>query len=547
MAGLRQLARSLENDGRTKDALLLFDHLAKVDPGDIDSLRELVRLFAGEGRTLDVLHTLSALKKAGTDAEALLDQIQGQIPAALKCFNDHLTAGEVEKAECYASAMVALVPRNLALLDAALSCNMVLGRKDKAAEYASTLLTLDSVHGRARSVLAECSSGTNDQGTSLRQRIALALAPANDLHPLLKLRDLHDVSGEILCAPLTDKSVQQVEQILEAARELNVGVPAGSEWEIWEKHYRLLMDAIDLPAIFEDVPKLTAEREIALMTSSGVALQWPQLLANSARLGARVIFFAAADEAYVDLYARWYVKSILKYCEVPFLIVLHVIGAAEHLRQVAKSVGIADERLIFSGDSFDAQSVATACYDTPPKGRIAKPVAHLQSIRFLRLGRLLQKMKLPVFVSDIDLLLQRGVEDLLARCKDADVVFNENTIGMNAGSRLTANLVLVNPTDNAAQFLRFLGSYLERMLGKPEVTRWIDQMGLLFARHYLALRTNTPRIEYFDTNTDINNVMYKSYREHPFRFLSLYHGFDTSSLEGNANVLGEEPKQPNAA
>jgi hypothetical protein len=91
------------------------------------------------------------------------------------------------------------------------------------------------------------------------------------------------------------------------------------------------------------------------------------------------------------------------------------------------------ERLIFSGDSFDAQSVATACYDTPPKGRIAKPVAHLQSIRFLRLGRLLQNMKLPVFVSDIDLLLQRGVEDLLARCKDADVVFNENTIGMNAG------------------------------------------------------------------------------------------------------------------
>lgn len=32
--------------------------------------------------------------------------------------------------------------------------------------------------------------------------------------------------------------------------------------------------------------------------------------------------------------------------------------------------------------------------------------------------------------------------------------------------------------------------------------------------------------------------MYRTYQEHPFRFLSLFHGFDTSSLEGEAGVLG---------
>jgi DNA-directed RNA polymerase subunit beta len=31
--------------------------------------------------------------------------------------------------------------------------------------------------------------------------------------------------------------------------------------------------------------------------------------------------------------------------------------------------------------------------------------------------------------------------------------------------------------------------------------------------------------------TDINNVMYRSFEKNPFRFLSLYHGFDTSTLE----------------
>ena len=141
--------------------------------------------------------------------------------------------------------------------------------------------------------------------------------------------------------------------------------------------------------------------------------------------------------------------------DMPCLVILHVIGGTGRLPEVVKSVGVKDKRLVFTSDGFDAEGVTTKCYDSPPKGRIAKPVAHLQSIRFLRLGSLLQKLKLPVFVSDIDLLLQRGVKDLLQRCAHADVVFNENTASKNAGSRQTANLLLVNPTENAALFLRF--------------------------------------------------------------------------------------------
>jgi hypothetical protein len=117
-------------------------------------------------------------------------------------------------------------------------------------------------------------------------------------------------------------------------------------------------------------------------------------------------------------------------------------------------------------------------------------------------------------------------------------VFNENELSLNAGSRLTANLVLVNPTPNAALLLRFLRNYLDRVLAEPAITRWIDQLALVLARHHLALHGDHPRIEYFDTASDINNVMYTSYQEHPFRFLSLYHGFDTSSLEGDIRVAG---------
>jgi hypothetical protein len=229
--------------------------------------------------------------------------------------------------------------------------------------------------------------------------------------------------------------------------------------------------------------------------------------------------------------------SVLKYCDVPFLIVSHVIGGGGKLGAIARAVGIDDERIVFAGDHFDATAVTTRCFDAPPKGRAERPIAHFQSVRFLQAGSLLESLGLPMFVSDIDLLLQRGVADLLTQHAGMDLVLNENGISKAAGSRLTANLLLLHPTANTGIFLRFLRAYLERALAQTEVTRWVDQLGLILARHHLAIRRADARIGYFDTNSDINNVIYPSYRQHPFRFLSLYHGFDTSSLE-NPDVLG---------
>jgi tetratricopeptide (TPR) repeat protein len=538
--GLRALAQSLNLEGRTKDALLLLEHLAALQPGDAETLKQLARALGAEGRTLEAIEALCALKAVTAHTEGLLDEIRAQMPAALECYNARLASGDAAQAEKCAAALVALIPRNTALLDAALSCNLALGRKQEAVKYAATLLTLDPAHAGARAALADTRTVPIDAEREIAHRVAVALATDNNTHSLIRLRDIHDVASLVLCRPLGDRSISQIELLRKSAHDIVVDVPNGSEWEGWAKHYRLAIEALDPSCAFRPTPEGASETEISFAASSGAPLDWSALQATAKRRGAETVFFAAADRAYVDLYARWYIKSILKYADVSCLIVVHVIGGAEHLQSVAASVGVEDERLIFAGDWFDADSVTTRCYDTPPKGLIAKPVAHFQSVRFLRLRSLLQKLNLPVFVSDIDLLLQRGVADLLQRCAHADVVFNENATSMNAGSRLTANLLLLNPTPNADLFLRFLRSYLERALNGSEVTRWIDQFGLLLARHHLLLQASNPRIEYFDTNTDINNVMYKSYQEHPFRFLSLYHGFDTSTLEGNPRVLGED-------
>jgi hypothetical protein len=188
--------------------------------------------------------------------------------------------------------------------------------------------------------------------------------------------------------------------------------------------------------------------------------------------------------------------------------------------------------VIFVGDDFDASAVTTQCFEAPPKGLVALPVAHYQSVRFQRLGALLDLLGRPVFVSDIDLLLQRGVADLLAQWADADLVLNLNDKNYQAGSRITANLLLARPTEATGILLRWLRAYLDARLSRPTVTRWIDQVALNLARHHLELQAPGARIGAFDTQSDINNVMFKEYIPgHPFRFLSLYHGFDTSTLE----------------
>ncbi len=519
LAGLQSLAQSLSGEGRAQEALLLLQHLESLQRGNAGILRQLVTALGSAGRSLEAIEKLSALKAVTANTVDLVDDIRRQLPAAFERFNELVKAGDVGAAEKYASALADLVPGNTALLNSALSCNVALGRKDVAAKYATALLRFEPTHAAAQAALGDLKT------------------QSPSLHPLLQLRDIHDEASRILCCELDEQSAGQVERLVAAARALRVDVPSGSDWEGWLKHYRVAIDAIDVAAILAPTPASMKEPRVSLATASGHEIDWRDLKATAKRLGARTVFFAAADRNYVDLYARWYVNSILKFSDVNCLVVVHVIGGGAELKAVARSLAIKDERLILAGDAFSAEAVTTKCFDTPPKGLITLPVAHFQSVRFLRLGALLQKLQLPVFVSDIDLLLQRGVEDLLERCAGTDVVFNENGGNTKGGDRLTANLLLVHPTENAAVFLRFLRSYLERALSGSEVTRWIDQFGLLMARHHLVHHAKTARLGYFDTNSDINNVMYKSYQDHPFRFLSLYHGFDTSSLEPDTKVV----------
>lgn len=369
----------------------------------------------------------------------------------------------------------------------------------------------------------------------LAGELAKAIAAARDvqsgLHPLGRMKFYHDAVSLILCEPLTRERIELFELLLAEAAAMGVEPPS-EEWVGWVIHYQVVMEALTGAGLEAPTPPPPDDGPQTFLTGDGKTLDEAGLRAHADALGAQVVFFAAADARYVELYGRWLALSVLKHSDTPFLVVIHVIGGAGRLAEAAATVRIDDPRVIFVGDDFDDSTVRTQCFEAPPKGLVALPVAHYQSVRFQRLGALLDLLGRPVFVSDIDLLLQRGVADLLARWADADLVLNLNDKNYQAGSRITANLVLARPTEATGILLRWLRAYLDARLSRPTVTRWIDQVALNLARHHLELRAPGARIGAFDTQSDINNVMFKEYIPgHPFRFLSLYHGFDTSTLE----------------
>lgn len=370
-----------------------------------------------------------------------------------------------------------------------------------------------------------------DVPAELAKAIATARDPHSGLHPLGRMKFYHDAVSLILCEPLTGERIDLYELLLAEGAAMGMESP-GPEWIDWVNHYRVVMAALTDARLADPTPPAPDDGPQIFLTGDGRTLDGEGLKVHADALGVQVVFFAAADARYVELYGRWLALSVLKHSDVPFLVVIHVIGGAGKLAEAAATVRIDDPRVVFVGDDFDASAVTTQCYEAPPKGLIEIPVAHYQSVRFQRLGGLLNLLGRPVFVSDIDLLLQRGVADLLEQWSDTDLVLNLNDKNYQAGSRITANLVLARPTAETSILLRWLRAYLDERLSRPTVTRWIDQVALNLARHHLELHAPGARIGGFDTLSDINNVMFKEYVPgHPFRFLSLYHGFDTSTLE----------------
>jgi len=528
IAPIIRLAVSLHAEGRSDDARMLLIEASALAPGRLDFREALVELLHARGDILEGVEALHSLLDAGYPRDVVPNRFGALLDRAFRHCETLYNNQEAEEAQRYLLPLTDIIPQHLSVLSMALSCSRYIGTTAISETLIPRVLALDPRDGTARMEMIEWLRRTGDLAEELRWRDDLMQAEPPAVPKINHVWNAYELINQVISDPLTDESKARIERAQAALDRVPHDEAAESGHDAWARFCRAMAGGIDLAALSR--PPAPPHPAPALFAHDGSPLSVAQLRDLAARRGAKAVFLVAADEVYVQRYARPYARSVLRNAGLPVLVVIHVAGGRKRIGEIARQVGIADEGLVFTADDFDPASVTGRVLDAPTQPRITKPTGHYQSARFHQAPWILSELGLPLFVTDIDCLLERDILDLVAKGGDTDILLNENIVMRQLGARITANLLLLFPTDSARNFACFVSSYLDAVLQHRFIPKFIDQIALLMGRHYMQANHPDAKFGYFDVDTDINNCIFTEYYSHPFRFLSLYHGFDMSSL-----------------
>ncbi|MGQ3049915.1 MAG: FkbM family methyltransferase [Niveispirillum sp.] len=528
------MATRLLAEGRTADALNMADHLVMLNPEQAEPLALRARCHQSLGNLVEALEDFIRVRDLTgslTDhlpfVSAVLDQV---LPRVATLFSE---CGFEELAR-YVVPVTTLLPDHAPFLEVATRTMVLLNRETEATRCAQLLLPLRPDNELCLHLLTTKSRNERDWPTFRRLVTALARKANSIVEPQVRQLLILELLNLLICPGRPEPEDQRlVDEMTGITSQLAAShVPDGNaEKDAWVAHFDAVSRGIRLAEELGPVPTGTAVAPARLMTARGLPITPAGLQAKAKELSAQTVLLVAADERYFRRYARLFVLSALRNLDVPALIIVHVIGGAARMRELVDVIGIDDDRLILTGDDFDPSQVTTTCIADPQTPIPNLPVAHFQSVRFEQADYLLHALNLPVFVADIDCLLLRGVGDLLHRMQGTDVVFNCNDFARMVCSLLTANLLLIAPTETGRAFSGFLRQYLSLALSRPTVSRWIDQIGLLLVRNHVQTVVPTASIDYFATESDINNIVYRQLiSPDRYRFFALYQKFYLPSL-----------------
>jgi len=528
IAPLISLAVSLHAEGRSDDAEMLLTECSALAPARLDFREALVELLYARGHIVKGLEALRRLIDAGYARDVIPARFAGLLDRAFKECETLYNDKEAESALLYLLPMIEILPQHVGVLSMALSCSRFLGTEDLSDKLVYRVLALDPRDDTARMEMIDHLHRVGDLEAELRCRDELMMDDPPTIPKLNHIWNAYELINQSISDPLTDQSMDRIVRAQQVLDRVPHDEASESGPDAWARFCRAMARGVDLAALRK--PPAAPHPAPALFAHDGTPLSVGQVRDLAARRGAKAVFLVAADEVYVQHYARPYARSVLRNAGLPALVIIHVIGGRARIGEIARQIAISDEGLIFSADDFSPATVTSRVLDAPTQPPITKPTAHYQSARFHQIPWILSELGLPLFVNDVDCLLERDVLDLVADGKTADVLLNENVVMRQLGARITANLLLLFPTSNARHFAGFVSSYLESMLQHRYIPKFIDQIALLMGRHYMQANHPGAKFGYFDVDKDINNCIFTAYYLHPFRFLSLYHGFDMSSL-----------------
>ncbi|MBF0627504.1 MAG: class I SAM-dependent methyltransferase [Magnetococcales bacterium] len=484
-----------------------------------ENLPHAIVTAIAQSRFDDALQWIVQLKEASPDTDPFTGEFRIQIIEFLVTrFNAVHGTGNMIDAERVMAVILKIFPVNKEILNQAIQIYAHLGQVDRISSLQNQLI--------------DYCQANKDTEEELRVRINLARHPLVPQTMLQYLVNMNKIIDLLLCGTLDQTRYQLTEEMLSGVHALNAEPIQDNTMEMY---YRVSLNGINLRMVNEPTPAHAPWPEIHFASSQGQTMLPTEVAAWAASRQTRAVFFVAGDIGYVQRFARAYAASVLKNSDVPCLVLVHVIGGAGHLQEVAASLRIQDERLFLSADAFDPSQVQGRCHTTPPF--TVKPLAaHFQSARFIWLGYLLNLFRLPIFVTDIDLILQRGVADLLARHAQDDVVLlrdEDHPEYQTFNNKFNARLILLNPTFVGDSMARFFRKYLEWALSQPDIDRFVDQVALTMTHHHLV-RIPNARIALFDP-MDVNRVLFTfdSYVETPYRFFALtsFINLDMESFE----------------
>ena len=523
-ADLINIAKNLKDNGRSDEALVICRHVVSESPHDLEANIMLASILMEQGLPGEALKQLVSARENSPHSDLLLHAIQQSVYKASEKYNDFFRQGLVKEATRIACA-IADAKENEHTLSYATKLSLQIGNLDDATKYGRRLLFVRPMHALTRFAVAESSQNLHDKSSEIENRLILAFSNYPDI-----TTNIHNIS-RLLYVMLSEFETKYRYELIDALTGVARSIWSAEETLKSDPHYTTIkfmashISHVDFKAMACDTAAPSEWPAIRFSTPDGTLVDIDSINQTVVKEQATAMIFVAADDIYIDRFGGIFLKWVLKHLDMRCLIVIHAIGGYQDISKIAAAVGIDDPLLFYSGCEFDKEgfksTVGVSSFGDVPGIR-----PYYQSARFLWLDFMMEKFNLPILVSDIDMLLQRGLKDLFEIHHNKDVVFRK--VGEELFGHYAANLLLINPTKSAASFSRALRAFLLNALKSKNVPVGIDQLGLLMARCHL-LRNGEPLLAQFSPE-DNNLVLTTDYPANPYRFYSLHTWFDTAIL-----------------
>jgi hypothetical protein len=551
---LIELAQRLLDEGRHGDVLTICDYLQARGEANLTVAHLSFRALLVTGAIEAALERFDALRThAQQEGSSVVDINKASNEILLAAATHHqelINAGQLEAALRLSETLVRLFPRVKLFIESALSLSRVVGDQERVLHYGSLRDELLREEHRQLAATARAHHSANRLEDELAARIATWHHPLDQLQPS-GLR--HDNLFMALCClfagPKDEARLEQARAIVRAVPPPLA--PANDPLKTdaigrFDQFYRLLFRVINIDAIYKAPDFSPIRANFSFANSAGTLLTLAQLQEHARAIKARVAFFTAGSELYFNRCAKSYIRSVLRNADVNCLVFVCASGAWDQPDAIARKLGIDDERLIICADDFVDTPGRYRVYnstDIKPTDEypISIPINYYPSVGLVNLDLFLHQLGLPVFLSGMDTVLQRGVATLLDEFADCDLVVNNLKGSSNIASKLINSLQLVLPTANAKLFADFMGYHFRRALQEVQQPFAMDQLFLYMATEHLLANGREPKVGHFG-EFDINNCMFNnenitSHREFfdKFRFINIF-----NMGQGDKALLGED-------